>query len=136
MPPALQAGVAAGLAEERAFIDAHGPTLAAKRAPFAAALARCGFAVLPGEGTYFIVADAASLMRPGEDDAAFCERLVCGARVAAIPVSAFYVSPDPPKSLVRFCFCKKDDVLAEATARLDAYFGVGGEGAAWNISKE
>ena len=42
VPPALQAGVAAGLAEERAFIDAHGPTLAAKRAPFAAALARCG----------------------------------------------------------------------------------------------
>lgn len=136
VPPALQAGVAAGFAEEREFVASHGPTLAAKRASFAAALDACGFRVLPGEGTYFIVADAAGLMRPGEDDAAFCDRVCAEAKVAAIPVSAFYLSPDPPKTLVRFAYYKADAVLEDAAAKLGAYFGVGGAGAAWRIDRQ
>jgi N-succinyldiaminopimelate aminotransferase len=40
--------------------------------------------------------------------------------VAAVPVSAFYAE-DPPKSLIRFCFAKRDAVLDEALDRLGAY---------------
>jgi N-succinyldiaminopimelate aminotransferase len=39
------------------------------------------------------------------------------AGVAAVPVSAFYVS-DAPKSFLRLCFCKRDAVLDEAVERM------------------
>ena len=42
--------------------------------------------------------------------------------VALLQVSAFYVSPDPPKYLVRFCFCKTDDKLTRACDLLEEYF--------------
>jgi aspartate/methionine/tyrosine aminotransferase len=37
--------------------------------------------------------------------------------VAAVPVSAFYVA-DAPTNFVRFCFCKKDEVIDGALERL------------------
>jgi N-succinyldiaminopimelate aminotransferase len=122
VPGALQAGVAHGLTHCRGFIDRLGTDLAAKRDRLAPALAAVGFRVLPSEATYFLTADAASLMRAGEDDVAFCERLVAECGVAAIPLSPFYTGPDPPTRLVRFCFAKKDGTLDAAAARLAAYF--------------
>jgi N-succinyldiaminopimelate aminotransferase len=35
-----------------------------------------------------------------------------------VPVTAFVDQPEPWKTLVRFAFCKKDDVLDEAAERL------------------
>ena len=43
--------------------------------------------------------------------------------VTAIPVSAFYDAPDAPSHYARFAFCKRDEVLDEAVARLRAHFG-------------
>jgi N-succinyldiaminopimelate aminotransferase len=43
------------------------------------------------------------------------------AGVAAIPLSAFFET-DPPRNLLRFCFCKKDDILDDAVERLNTYF--------------
>ncbi len=40
----------------------------------------------------------------------------------ALQVSAFYVSPDPPRYLVRFCFCKADEKLHKACDLLQKYF--------------
>jgi aspartate/methionine/tyrosine aminotransferase len=143
VPGCLQAGVAHGLVQCRSFIAGLGGDLAAKRARLAPALAAAGFRVLPSEATYFLTADAAALMAPGEVDTAFCERLVKEAGVAAIPLSPFYcaapateaeaaawaergvdaLQPRPPTTLVRFCFAKKDGTLDEAARRLGAYFG-------------
>ena len=44
--------------------------------------------------------------------------------VVLLQVSAFYVSSDPPKYLVRFCFCKTDDKLTKACDLLEEYFKV------------
>ena len=44
-------------------------------------------------------------------------RLTREAGVVAIPVSAFY-EKDPPRNLVRFCFCKRDETLDAAAERL------------------
>jgi aspartate/methionine/tyrosine aminotransferase len=55
-------------------------------------------------------------------DEAFCRYLTTEAGVAAIPLSAFYCGSSP-RGFVRFCFCKRDDVLDEAAARLKRYFG-------------
>ena len=52
------------------------------------------------------------------DDVAFCRRMIEQVRVAAIPVSAFHDDPDPPTHLVRFAFCKRDEVLHEVIGRL------------------
>jgi N-succinyldiaminopimelate aminotransferase len=38
--------------------------------------------------------------------------------VVAIPHSVFYDNVEAGKSLVRFAFCKRDEVLTEAVSRL------------------
>ena len=52
-----------------------------------------------------------------DDDESFCKRLVLEHKVAAIPVSAFYAE-DPIRSVVRFCFAKRDATLDAALERL------------------
>jgi N-succinyldiaminopimelate aminotransferase len=92
-------------------------TLRAKRDRLAAGLSAAGFEVLPSAGTYFLNADS----RPfGYEDAAeLCRALPHEAGVVAIPVSAFSARPDGPvRPIVRFAFCKRDDVLDDAIGRL------------------
>jgi N-succinyldiaminopimelate aminotransferase len=114
----FQPAIAVGLGlPDSAFTDAAA-SLAAKRDVLASGLASAGFAVsLPAAG-YFIVADAAPL---GYDDGmALCRRLPELAGVVGVPVSAF-VHADrqlPYRSLVRFAFCKRLEVLEEASGRL------------------
>ena len=85
---------------------------------FADGLRTAGFTVYPTRGTYFIVTDVAPL---GFDDgAAFCWRLPELIGVAAVPVSVFCADPDLGRTLVRFAFCKRDEVLTEAVSRLSA----------------
>ena len=43
-----------------------------------------------------------------------------------LQVSAFYSSPDPPRHLVRFCFCKSMEKLTAACDKMEQYFGKGG----------
>ncbi len=119
--PNLQAAVAHGLAKDDDYFAGLAQHLQAKRDRFCAGLAAAKLQPLPVQGTYFVVADVAAHLREGEDDAAFCHRLIDDARVAAIPVSAFYASDAAPRSLIRFCFAKRDDVLDAAADRLHAY---------------
>jgi N-succinyldiaminopimelate aminotransferase len=120
-PPNLQRAVAHGLALPDAYFDGLARRMQAKRDYLAERLAATGFSVLPASGAYFLSAGFERL-RPDLDDAAFCRLLVEEARVALIPVSAFYAA-DPPCTLVRFCFCKKDATLEAAAQRLTRYFG-------------
>ena len=67
-------------------------------------------------GTYFVTADIRPL---GEDDGhAFCLALPERAGVVAVPTVVFYDDKDAGRSLVRFAFCKRDDVIDEAAARI------------------
>ena len=91
-------------------------SLARKRDLLVDGLRRAGFTVYPPRGTYFVVTDVAPL---GFDDgAAFCWRLPELIGVAAVPVSVFCADPDLGRTLVRFAFCKREEVLAEAVSRL------------------
>ena len=120
LSPALQAGVAAGFNESSPYFLGLGADLAAKRSRLEEWVEQAGFRPLPAEGTYFLVADAAALMLSNaETDAEFCVRLAKDGGVAAIPLSAFYVDKSrAPRTLVRFCFCKKEEVLDEGGRRL------------------
>ena len=80
------------------------------------ALRTAGFRCAPPEGAYYVLADYSALS--GDDDVAFARALVTEHGVAAVPGSSFFARPDPARRLVRFAFCKTDDVLAEAARRL------------------
>lgn len=118
-PPALQWAVAQGLAKPRDWFDARRAATQASRDRLVRGLTAAGFVAVPGAATWFISLD---LRASGiaMDDAAFCERIVREAGVAAIPISAFYPD-DAVTHLVRLCFTKSDEVLDEAVARLAAF---------------
>jgi N-succinyldiaminopimelate aminotransferase len=120
-PPNLQTAVAFGLNKDDGYFAELAGGLQAKRDRLAAGLAAVGFDVLPSAGTYFVVADVARFGFDG-DDQDFCRWLTAEAGVTAIPVSAFFVE-DAPRSCVRFCFSKKNEVLDEAIKRLSRRFG-------------
>ncbi|WP_226344625.1 pyridoxal phosphate-dependent aminotransferase [Agilicoccus flavus] len=111
----LQPAVAAGLGLPDRVFAAYADDLRRKRDLLCDALAAAGTTVSRPAGTYFVVADAADL---GADDAAaFCRELPDRCGVVGVPVSAFCDSPGF-ETLVRFAFCKRDDVLVEAARRL------------------
>jgi N-succinyldiaminopimelate aminotransferase len=67
-------------------------------------------------GTYFVQADIGPL---GERDGLdFCRSLPDRVGVAAVPTQVFYDDPADGASLVRFAFCKRDDVISRAAERL------------------
>jgi aspartate/methionine/tyrosine aminotransferase len=117
-PPNLQTAVAYGLGKDAAHFDAMRADLQARRDHLAKGLAGAGFKTLSCEGTYFINVDLAPFGL--KDDQEFCRRLVKEARVAAIPVSAFYADGGM-RSAIRFCFAKKYETLDAAVERLAAW---------------
>lgn len=86
-----------------------------KRDFFADKMAQTRLRALPSYGTYFQLYDYAHLS--DESDLHFCKRLTTEFGVAAIPMSAFY-SDGRDQKIIRLCFAKTEDMLAEAGARL------------------
>ncbi len=121
--PALQKAVAVGLGSDMEYFNELAAGLQETRDLLTHGLNEIGFKVLPCDGTYFINADFREL-DPDRDDMAFCRHITETAKVSAIPVSAFYEpgSPNIPRNLARFCFCKDAALLTEALARLRRHF--------------
>jgi N-succinyldiaminopimelate aminotransferase len=88
----------------------------------AGGLEEVGFEVYRPDGTYFITTDIAPL---GEKDAMeFCLALPDRAGVVAIPSAVFYGdNPEAGRTMVRFAFCKRPEVLKEAIGRLSVLAG-------------
>lgn len=123
-PPNLQAAVAYGLGKDDSYFAGMRKDLAAARDRFAAGLTQAGLTVLPSKATYFLNVDLSPIFAKNGsndlDDAAFCLRMVEEAKVAAIPVSAFYAA-DHVRSVVRFCFAKTYDKLDGAVERIAGF---------------
>ncbi|QGF24527.1 pyridoxal phosphate-dependent aminotransferase [Raineyella fluvialis] len=112
----FQWAIAEGLALPDERFAAMAPALADQRDILVPGLVAAGMTVHPTEGTYFVTADVAPL---GYDDAVdFCWRLPDLRGVVAVPSSVFYSDPAGARSLVRFAFCKRPALLAEAAERL------------------
>jgi N-succinyldiaminopimelate aminotransferase len=80
------------------------------------ALEDVGLEISRPSGTYFVIADVAPL---GATDALeFARELPVRAGVAGVPVSVFHDDKDAARTLLRFAFCKRDEVLVEASRRL------------------
>ena len=112
----FQPAVAHALRAERAWVTTHCAALQDKQHRLATGLRAAGFGVRRSEGTYFVCADIRPLGYP--DGLQFCRELPERAGVVAVPVQVFVDDPAPWRHLVRFAFCKRDEVLDEAIARL------------------
>ena len=115
-PPNLQRAVAYGMAKDDSYFAPMRAGFQRSRDRLAAGLKAEGFAILPSQGTYFLLLD---LEASGidADDWTFSQRAVKEAGVATIPVSAFYAQ-DPITTVVRLCFCKQDATLDAGIERL------------------
>ncbi|MGI9206898.1 MAG: pyridoxal phosphate-dependent aminotransferase [Rhodococcus sp. (in: high G+C Gram-positive bacteria)] len=112
----FQPAVAHALTHEQDWIRSMRDDLQRKRTLLSDALKGAGFGVLDSAGTYFVCADLTPLGY--RDGVAFCRELPERIGVAAVPVSVFVDDTQAWNHLVRFAFCKRDDVLAEAVDRL------------------
>jgi N-succinyldiaminopimelate aminotransferase len=118
----FQLAIAYGLALEPAVISGFGAALQAKRDLFCDGLRALGFTVHRPAATYFATTDIATVA-PGLDAHDFCRALPQRCGVVAIPSSVFYDPGDPVagRTLVRWAFCKRTEVLEEALARLASW---------------
>jgi N-succinyldiaminopimelate aminotransferase len=112
----FQPAIAVGLGlPDRYFTDLC-DGLRARRDLLCDGLAAAGFTVHRPAGTYFVTVDIRPLT--DEDGGTFCRALPERCGVVGVPSSAFYEEPEAARHLVRFSFCKRPEVLAEAAERL------------------
>jgi N-succinyldiaminopimelate aminotransferase len=114
----FQRAVVGALSLPDAYFEQVRTELRSKRDLLVDALVSIGFEVFRPSGTYFITTDIQPL---GESDGMeFCLTLPHRCGVVAVPNAVFYqdAAKGGGRSLVRFAFCKRDEVLHEAIARL------------------
>jgi N-succinyldiaminopimelate aminotransferase len=108
----LQHASAAALRLAPSHLEVLREDLRAKRDQLCAGLVAAGLAPLIPAATYFVNADV------GTDAVRFCAELPARCGVVAIPTSVFYDDKQAASTLVRFAFCKREEVIAQAAARL------------------
>lgn len=112
----LQPAIALGLGLPDSYFADVGANLGKKRDLLSNGLRDIGLTTFHTSGTFFVTTDVSSV---GDEDAAtFCANLPYRAGVVAIPSSVFYDDKAAGRNLVRWTFCKRDDVLEEALRRL------------------
>jgi aminotransferase len=79
-------------------------------------LEEAGFKTFRPDGAYYIMTDISGFGFKSDVD--FTRYLIREIGVACVPGSSFYSRPELGAQQVRFCFCKKDETLREAAARL------------------
>jgi methionine aminotransferase len=114
----MQYGLASCLSEASHYLSLP-QFYQAKRDFFRAGLENTRFKLLPTPGTYFQCVDYSKLNIPQAklNEVDFCQWLTKEIGVAAIPVSAFYERPTE-SGVIRFCFAKQEQTLANALERL------------------
>ncbi|MEU1537449.1 pyridoxal phosphate-dependent aminotransferase [Actinacidiphila glaucinigra] len=112
----FQYAVAEALRLPDAYYRDFREDLRRKRDLLSAGLEQAGFRVFRPEGTYFVTTDIRPLDE--KDGLAFCRALPERCGVVAVPNVIFYDDAEEGRSLVRFAFCKREDVLRESVERL------------------
>ena len=112
----FQPAAALGLGLDDGYFAGLRDGLREQRDLLCSGLEAAGLTVFRPAGTYFVTTDIRPL---GESDGlAFCRSLPARCGVAAVPNAVFYQDPARGRHLVRFAFCKRPEVLAEAASRL------------------
>src|ERR1700722_18778890 len=121
-PAPFQLAIASGLAYPADVIGSLASDLEARRDQFCDGLEALGYGVFRPAATYFATTDIAAVAS-GLSAQEFCLALPERCGVVAIPSSVFYDVSDPEagRTLVRWAFCKRPEVLADALARLASW---------------
>ena len=123
-PAPLQEGVAAALdGLDRTSTTDSPPPIGPGGTSSMAALIQSGFSCTPPEGAYYILTDFSGLSAVrgsgrALSDTEFAVWLSREIGVTPVPGSSFFRDGGGGRSLVRFVFCKTDDILQEAARRL------------------
>jgi len=114
--PNLQAAVAFGLDEGDDWLEPMRRRFERARDRMTDGLHSAGYSVLDAAATYFLCVD---LVASGIalDDESFATQAVEQAGVAVVPLSAF-AERNPPRTLVRLCFGKKDETIDAGVAAM------------------
>ena len=113
----FQPAIAQALDHEAAFHEQLREDLQKKRDYLCGALDALGLEVHVPQGTYFVTTDVSSLGHA--DGEAFCAAMAERAKVVAIPNQVFYEDDSTEgRHLIRWAFCKEQDVLEEGMRRL------------------
>ncbi|MBI4703916.1 MAG: aminotransferase class I/II-fold pyridoxal phosphate-dependent enzyme [Deltaproteobacteria bacterium] len=106
LPEAYYVSLAAHYREARDFIGG--------------VLAAAGFSFALPRGAYYILTDAAVVMRRlgARDDTDLARKLIETVGVATVPGSSFYADPGDGAGQVRFCFCKGWETLRPVAAAM------------------
>jgi aminotransferase len=116
-PAPLQEAIAVGL---ETLGDDYYETLArayrARRDLLCRALVDAGFRCTPPQGAYYVLADFSAISALPDDEFSYWLTKEIG--VAPVPGSSFFSRPELGRRLVRFAFCKTEEMLGEAARRL------------------
>jgi aspartate/methionine/tyrosine aminotransferase len=113
--PLQEAGIAA-LGVPDTYYDQLAAAYRRRRNRLLEILERHHFTCYKPLGAYYIMTDITAF--GFADDVEFARHLVKDIGVAAVPGSSFYSRPSEGRTKLRFCFCKRDETLAEADRRL------------------
>ncbi len=120
-PAPLQHGAMAALDAPPEYYGRLVDDYRARRDLLVAALAEAELEPFACDGAYFVCAGFSRFAF--DDDVAFARFLTAEIGVAAIPPSAFHLTPGGGRSYVRFTFAKQQATLARAAERLRALAG-------------
>jgi N-succinyldiaminopimelate aminotransferase len=115
----FQPAIAAGLRLPDTYFGHIAHDLEQHRDLLVTGLAEAGLPVISPQATYFATVDVRPV-QPDGDGWAFCRSLPERAGVVAVPTVVFYDAAHAHlgRHLVRFAFCKHEEVIGEAVARL------------------
>jgi len=115
----FQPAIAAGLRLPDEYFTGIARDLEYRRDVLVQGLREAGLPVISPQATYFATVDVRPV-QPDGDGLAFCRSLPERAGVVGVPTVVFYDTSHAHlgRHLVRFAFCKSDEVLGEAVKRL------------------
>ncbi|MEP7381036.1 MAG: aminotransferase class I/II-fold pyridoxal phosphate-dependent enzyme [Gemmatimonadota bacterium] len=115
-PAPLQQAGAIGMAFDAEYYNHLSLDYRARREILCESLRSSGFTFTPPEGAYYILADYSTMS--DMDDVSFAHWLAREIGVATVPGSSFHVAGGPPRTYVRFAFCKRVETIHAAAERL------------------
>ena len=118
-PAPLQEAVAVALEQlDQSYYTGLSREYRARRDVLYQGLITAGFKCSSPDGAYYILADFSGLSDLPDDQ--YARWLTSEVGVAPVPGSSFFNHPRDGSKLVRFAFCKTDDMLKQAVQRLTA----------------
>lgn len=116
-PSPLMEAAIAGLEMPDQYYKDFGAHYAHMKQIFTDGMKDIGIPFTDPQGTYFVLADIAPYLKPGQSDEDFCMELATKIGVAAVPGSSFF--KEDINNIIRLHFAKKDETLYAALERLN-----------------